>query len=58
MERRASIVIHTIWKYTLLLQSLYSLIGDIFMIWRLIKDFKSDIVLSESFDYDIDTLYI
>ena len=28
------------------------------MIWRLIKDFKSDIVLSESFDYDIDTLYI
>ena len=58
MERRASIVIHTIWKYTLLLQSLYSLIRDIFMIWRLIKDFKSDIVLSESFDYDIDTLYI
>jgi hypothetical protein len=26
------------------------------MIWRLIKDFKSDIVFSACFDYDIDSL--
>ena len=38
--------------------SLYSLIRDFFMIWRLIKDFKSYIVLSARFDYDIDTYYI
>ena len=36
----------------------YSLIGDFFMIWRQIKDFKSDIVFSACFDYDIDTYYI
>ena len=28
------------------------------MIWRLIKDFKSDVVFSASFDYDKDTYYI
>ena len=28
------------------------------MIWRLIKDFKSDIMFSAGFDYDIDTIYI
>ena len=28
------------------------------MNWRLIKDFKSDIVFSASFDYDIDMYYI
>ena len=28
------------------------------MIWRLIKDFKSDIVFSASFDYDLDAYYI
>ena len=28
------------------------------MILRLIKDFKSNVVLSASFDYDIDTYYI
>ena len=28
------------------------------MIWRLIKDFKSDVVFSVGFDYDIDTYYI
>ena len=38
--------------------SLYSLIGDFFMIWRLIKDFKSDILFSACFDYDINTYYI
>ena len=27
------------------------------MIWRLIKDFKSDIVFNACFDYDIDTYY-
>jgi hypothetical protein len=36
------------------MSSLYSLIRDCFMIWRLIKDFKSDIVFSAGFDYDID----
>ena len=39
-------------------QSLYSLIGDFYLIRRLIKDFKSDIVFSAGFDYDIDTYYI
>ena len=39
------------------LRLVYLLIGDFFMIWRLIKDFKSDIVLSAGFDYDIDVLY-
>ena len=29
-----------------------------FMIWRLIKDFKFDIVFSTCFDYDIETYYI
>ena len=38
--------------------SLYSLIGDFFLIWRLIKDFKSDVMFSAGFDYDIDTYYI
>ena len=38
--------------------SLYSLIEDSFMIWRLIKDFKFDIMFSACFDYDIDTYYI
>ena len=38
--------------------SLYSLIGDFFMIWKLIKDSKSDVVFSASFDWDIDTYYI
>ena len=33
--------------------SLYSLIEDFFTIWRLIKDVKSNIVFSASFDYDI-----
>ena len=33
--------------------SLYSSIGDFFMIWRLIKDFKSNVVFSVGFDYDI-----
>ena len=28
------------------------------MIWRLIKDFKFDILFSACFDYDIDTYYI
>ena len=28
------------------------------MIWRLMKDFKSDIVFSACFDYDIDAHYI
>ena len=28
------------------------------MIWRLIKDFKSDIMFSAGFDYDIDTYFI
>ena len=28
------------------------------MIWRLIKDFKSDIVFSIDFDYDIGAYYI
>ena len=36
-------------------KSQYLLVGDFFMIWRLIKDFKSDIVFSVGFDYDIDT---
>ena len=36
--------------------SLYLLIGDFFMNWRLIKDFKFDIVFSACFDYDIDSL--
>ena len=27
------------------------------MIWRVIKDFKSDIVFNACFDYDIDTYY-
>ena len=38
--------------------SLYSSIGDFFMIWRLIKDFKSNIVFSVGFDYDIGTYYV
>lgn len=38
--------------------SIYLLIGDFFIIWRLLKDFKSEIVFSASFDYDIDTYYI
>ena len=38
--------------------SLYSLIRDFFMIWRLIKDFKSHVVFSAGFDYDIDAYYI
>ena len=37
-------------------KSLYSLIGDFFMIWRVIKDFKSNIMFSASFDYDIDII--
>ena len=41
-----------------ILLSVSSLIGDFFMFWRLIKDFKSDIVFSACFDYDIDTYYI
>jgi hypothetical protein len=28
------------------------------MIWRLIKDFKSDIVFSACFDFDTDAYYI
>ena len=28
------------------------------MIWRLIKDFKSNIMFSACFDYDMDTYYI
>ena len=28
------------------------------MIWRLIKDFKSNIMFNASFDYDIDANYI
>ena len=28
------------------------------MIWRLIKDFKSDIVISAGFDSNIDTYYL
>ena len=38
--------------------SIDSLIGDFFMIWRLIKDFKSDIMFGAGFDYDIDTYCI
>jgi hypothetical protein len=38
--------------------SLYSLIGDFFIIWRLMNDFKSEIVFSADFDYDLDTYYI
>jgi len=38
--------------------SLYLLIVDSFMIWRLIKDFKSDIMFSACFAYDIDACYI
>ena len=34
-------------------RSLYSLITNFFMTWRLIKGFKSDIMLSACFDYDI-----
>ena len=30
----------------------------LFMIWRLIKDLKSDIAFRVGFDYDIDTYYI
>ena len=45
-------------KMVILNLSLYSLIGDLFMIWRQIKDFKSDVVFSAGFDYDIDTYYI
>ena len=37
--------------------SLYSLIGDCFMVCRLIKDFKSDVMFSAGFDYDIGTYY-
>jgi hypothetical protein len=36
-------------------KSLYSLIRDFFMIWRLIKD---DIMFGAWFDYDIDVYYI
>ena len=36
-------------------KSLYTLIRDFFMIWRLIKD---DIVFSACSDYDIDVYYI
>ena len=31
---------------------------DFPMIWRIIKDFKSDIVFSAGFDHDIDSYYI
>ena len=37
---------------------LYSLIGDFFMIWRLVKDFKSNTVFSACFNYDIAIYYI
>ena len=46
------------YSVNVLLLSLYSLIEDFFMILRLIKDFKSNVVFSASFDYDIDTYYI
>jgi hypothetical protein len=36
-----------------IVDSIYSLIGKNFIIWRLIKDFKSDSVFSAGFDYDI-----
>ena len=38
--------------------SLYLLNVDFFMIRRLIKDFKSDIVFSACFAYDINSCYI
>ena len=38
--------------------SLYSLIRDFLTIWKLINDFKSNIVFSASFDYDIDAYNI
>lgn len=44
--------------YQILHISLYLLIGDFFMIWRLIKDFKSGIVFNAGFDYDVDIIYI
>ena len=49
-----------IWQHTLwfkIQQYKNLLIGDFFMIWRIIKDF-SDIMFSEGFDYDIDAYYI
>ena len=49
----------TRWYATTVLHlSLYSSIGDFFMIWRLIKNFKSNIVLSVGFDYDIGVYYV
>ena len=46
------------WEFEIVYQSLYLLIRDSFKIWRLIKYFKSDIMLSTCFDYDIDICYI